>query len=196
MSGVGCVGSITIERQTIGCYTLARITFKQSENNKSDKTTTACNLLDSKSEPAHENEKVPLALLPLRESGDQQAERSHTTTTLGGAQTSFLSLCTVPVIVKNGDHKVKVNALLDEASTETYINCDIAGELRLERILWKVTVNFLNGQTKTFETMPVVVEVESLDGTVKKTVSAFTTEKVTGTLEASIGKGVLTIGLT
>ena len=80
------------------------------------KTTTACNLLDSKSEPAHENEKVPLLLLPLRESGDQQAERSHTTTTIGGAQTSFLSLHTVPVIVKNGTHKVNVNALLDKAS--------------------------------------------------------------------------------
>jgi len=44
-------------------------------------------------------------------------------------------------------------------------------------------VNVLNGQTETFETTPVDVEIESLDGTVKRTVSAFTTEKVTGTLE-------------
>ena len=114
----------------------------------------------------------------------KQEERSHTTTTVGGAQTSFLSLRTVPVIVKNGDRKVKVNALLDEASTKTYINCDVAGELRLQGIPRKVTVNVLNGQTETFETTPVGVEIESLDGTVKKTVSAFTTEKVTGTLEA------------
>lgn len=75
------------------------------------KTTTACNLLDSKSESAHENEKAPLVLLPPRESDDQQAERSHRTTTIGGAQKSFLSLRRVPVIVKNGDRKVKVNAL-------------------------------------------------------------------------------------
>ena len=149
-----------------------------------DKTTTACDLLDAKSEPPHENEKVPLVLLPLRESGDQQVERSHTTTTIGGAQTSFLSLRTVPVIVKNGDRKVKVSALLDEASTKTYNNCDVAGELRLQGIPWKVTVNVLNGQTETFETTPVDVEIESSVGTLKKTVSAFTTEKVTGTLEA------------
>ena len=45
-------------------------------------------------------------------------------------------------------------------------------------------MNILNGQTKTFETMPVDIEIKSLDGTVKKTVGAFTTEKVTGTLEA------------
>ena len=114
----------------------------------------------------------------------KQEERSHTTTTVGGAQTSFLSLRTVPVIVKNGDRKVKVNALLDEASTKTYINCDGAGELRLQGIPRKVTVNVLNGHTETFETTPVDVEIESLDGTVKKTVSAFTTERVTGTLKA------------
>ena len=45
-------------------------------------------------------------------------------------------------------------------------------------------VNVLNGQTKTFETTPIDVEIESLDGTVTKTVRPFTTEKVTGTLEA------------
>ena len=45
-------------------------------------------------------------------------------------------------------------------------------------------VNVLNGQTETFETTPIDVEIESLDGTVTKTVRAFTTEKVTGTLEA------------
>ena len=47
-----------------------------------------------------------------------------------------------------------------------------------------MTVNVLNGQTETFETMPVDVELESLDGSVSKTVNAFTTEKVTGNLEA------------
>ena len=40
------------------------------------------------------------------------------------------------------------------------------------------------GQTEIFETMPVDVELESLDGSVNKTVSAFTTERVTGNLEA------------
>ena len=77
-----------------------------------------------------------------------------------------------------------MNALLDEASTKTYINADVASELGLQGISRKVTVNVLNGQTETFETMPVDVELESLDGSVSKTVSAFTTERVTGNLEA------------
>ena len=84
----------------------------------------------------------------------KQEERSHTTTTIGGAQTSFLSLRTVPVIVKNGDRKFKVNALLDKASTKTYINCDGAGELRLQGIPRKVTVNVPNGQTETVFKQP------------------------------------------
>ena len=45
-------------------------------------------------------------------------------------------------------------------------------------------MNVLNGQTEIFETMPVDVELESLDGSVSKTVSAFTTERVTENVEA------------
>ena len=88
------------------------------------------------------------------------------------------------MILKNGNLAIRVNALLEESSTKTYINADVASELGLQRISRKVTVNVLNGQTETFETMPVDVELESLDGSMSKTVSAFTTERVTGNLEA------------
>lgn len=40
-------------------------------------------------------------------------------------------------------------------------------------------------QAKTLDTMPVEVELESLDGNVRRTVSAFTTEKVTGKLRGN-----------
>ena len=73
-----------------------------------------------------------------------------------------------------------MNSLLDEASTTTYIN-----SLQVSLISRKVTVNVLNGQAETFDTVPVVeVELESLDGNVRRTVSVFATEKVTGNLEA------------
>ena len=140
-----------------------------------DRNEAAHGIADTKSETKPENEKVSLVLLPPREPGDNQAERSHTTTTAEGTQTGFLALRTVPVILKNGNRAIKVNALLDEASTKTYINADVASELRLQGISRKVSVNVLNGQTETFETMPVDVELESLDGSVSKTVSAFTT---------------------
>ena len=77
-----------------------------------------------------------------------------------------------------------MKALLNEASTKTYINTDVASELGLEGMPRKVTVNVLNCQTETFEMMPVDVELEGLDGSIKRTVSAFTTENVTGSLEA------------
>ena len=149
-----------------------------------DKNEAAHGISNTKSETKPENEKVSLVLLPPREPGDKQAERSHTTTTAEGTQTGFLALRTVPVILKNGNRAIKVNALLDEASTKTYINANVASELGLQGISRKVTVNVFNGQTEKFETMPVDVELESLDGSESKTVSAFTTERVTGNLEA------------
>ena len=45
-----------------------------------------------------------------------------------------------------------------------------------------VTANVLNGQTETFETTPVEVDLESLDGNVKTTINAFTAERVTGNM--------------
>ena len=133
---------------------------------------------------------MPLVLSTPWEPGDKQAERSHTTSTAEGA------LRTVPVILKNGNRAIKVNALLDEASTKTYINADVASELGLTEISWKVTMNVLNGQTETFETMPADVELESLDRSVSKTVSSFTTKRVTGNLEAIDWRNMLTSGHT
>ena len=65
---------------------------------------------------------------------------------------------------------------------KTYINADIAAELGLQGRPQKVTVNVLNGQTETFETMPVKVELESLYGSVLS--MRFTAERVTGNMKA------------
>ena len=94
-------------------------------------------------------------------------------------QTGIVALWTVPVVLKNGHRKIKVNA-----PTKTYINADIEAKLDLQGKPHKVTVNILNGQIETFKTMPVAFELKSLDATVKKTVTAFTAEKDTGNMEA------------
>ena len=94
----------------------------------------------------------------------------------------FVTPRTVPVILKNGNRKIKVNALLDDASTQTYINADIAAQLGLQGKLQQVTVNVLNGQIKTFDTMPVEFELESLNGLVDMKMSAFTAARVTGNM--------------
>ena len=43
-----------------------------------------------------------------------------------------VALRTVTVYLKNGDCTLKINALLDDASTKTYINAEIAAELGLQ----------------------------------------------------------------
>ncbi|PFX21661.1 hypothetical protein AWC38_SpisGene13841 [Stylophora pistillata] len=114
---------------------------------------------------------------------EQATERSHTTLTSQIVQPRFLALRTVPVFLKNGYRRIKVNAMLDDASTKTYLNADVAAELGLQGHPQSVTLNVLNGQVETFETMPVEVELESLDGNLKVTISAFTAERVTGNMK-------------
>lgn len=101
------------------------------------------------------------------------------TLTCHGGEPQFIALRTIPVIVKNGKKKLKVNALLDDASTRTYINMDVAAELGLQGKLQKVTVGVLNDKTETFETMPVEFQLQSVDGRTTTEVEAFTADKVT-----------------
>ena len=43
-----------------------------------------------------------------------------------------VALRTVSVYLWNGDHRLIINALLDDASTKTYANADVAAELGLQ----------------------------------------------------------------
>ena len=112
-------------------------------------------------------------------------ERSHTTMERKEetSRAHFTALRTVPVRVKNGNRSIVVNALLDDASTKTYLNADIAAELKLVGETRRITVNVLNGQMDSFETMPVEFELESLDGKIQVSATGYTTEKVTGDLQ-------------
>ncbi|CAB4042746.1 Nucleotide-binding oligomerization domain-containing 2, partial [Paramuricea clavata] len=89
----------------------------------------------------------------------------------------FLAMRTVPVILTNGNRRMTVNALLDDASTKTYINADVAAELGLHGNPQRTNVNVLNGQIETFLTMPVEFKLESLDGKVNTTMEAYTPKK-------------------
>ena len=96
--------------------------------------------------------------------------------------TAFIGLRTVPVILINGDRCRTVNALLDDASTKTYVNADVAAKLGLTGQSEQVTVNVLNGQARTFESKPVNIELKSVKGDVRMKVSAYTTTWVTGNM--------------
>ena len=51
------------------------------------------------------------------------------TTKKNTSSTVTIALRTIPVYLRNGVKRVKVNALLYDASTKTYINSDVATEL-------------------------------------------------------------------
>ncbi|XP_065639456.1 uncharacterized protein LOC136072233 [Hydra vulgaris] len=97
---------------------------------------------------------------------------------------NYISLKTAPVILRNGNKKVVVNALLDNGSTKTCLNSDVADELSLQGKTEKVTVNMINGKIDSFETMPVEFQLESLNGETKIAVETFTVNNVTGNLKA------------
>ncbi|XP_064637074.1 uncharacterized protein LOC135493581 [Lineus longissimus] len=93
-----------------------------------------------------------------------------------------VALRTVPVILKSKGQRLKVNALLDDASTSSYINSGVAEELGFRGQISEARVNVLNGSTKTFMTMPVEIGLESLDRKVDIVFNARTVDNITGDL--------------
>ena len=63
--------------------------------------------------------------------GMGQIQQTSMTTT-DDYRPDYIALCTIPVILKDGDRSLKVNALLDDGSTKSYINADVAAELGLQ----------------------------------------------------------------
>ena len=114
-------------------------------------------------------------------------ERSHTTTMHATKQPKVadeLVLRTVPVTLKNGNRRLVVNALLDDGSTKTYVNSDIAAELNLKGTLERVNIGILNGRSESLETMPVEFGLESINGKVDMKTHAFIADRVTGNMKA------------
>ena len=123
--------------------------------------------------------------LPAPVPADETVEPDeYSNTAVGECQTS-IALRTIPVIIRNGRKSVTVNALLDDGSTRTYINSDIAAELQLlTGESEEITVGTMGGAQRTFQTEEVTFVLESLDGRTSRAVSCFTAERVTGPLQA------------
>ena len=111
--------------------------------------------------------------------------RAHTAASKQEAVTEAYSLRTVPMWLKANDHKVKVNAILDDGSNETFLNEEVAGILGLKESYQTVTVNVLNNEVETFQSMPLEVTVESLDGEFSEDIKVKTCpQQVTRTYKA------------
>ena len=95
--------------------------------------------------------------------------------------TESYSLRTVPVWMRANGRKVKINPILDDASNETFLNEEVAGVLGLQAPFQKVQVHALNDTVDTFQSMPLNIEIESVDGQFSKEISVKTCpQKVTG----------------
>ena len=92
----------------------------------------------------------------------------------------FIGLRTVPVILLNKDRSLRFNALLDDASTKTYVNANIAKELGLQGRTEKVNVSVLNGHVETLLTKSIDVTLQNVTGNVSMKLNAYTVNKVTG----------------
>ena len=93
---------------------------------------------------------------------------------------SQVALRAVPVILSNGKNKLVVNALLDDGSTKSYVNSDVAFQLQTHGSVQRIQVGVLNGKIETLDVMPVELMVESLDGKMKEDISVLTVKQVTG----------------
>ena len=94
------------------------------------------------------------------------------------------SLRTIPVWVKAQGKKVKVNAILDDASNESFLNEEVAGALGLRESYQTVKVHVLNNSVETFQTMPLTIEIESVNGQFKKEIEVKTCPRnVTGSYQ-------------
>lgn len=63
--------------------------------------------------------------------------------------------------------KIKVNAVLNNASTVSYVHEEVAGALGLSATYQKVSVNVVSKNVETFDSMPVSFTLESCDGNLR-----------------------------
>ncbi|XP_053385782.1 uncharacterized protein LOC128550562 [Mercenaria mercenaria] len=111
---------------------------------------------------------------------NQNVTQSQTFTS---TQNGYIALRTVPVILKANGREIVINALLDDGSTKTYLNEDVAAELGLKSVYETVVVNTLNEKSVNFETMCVKYKLCSIDRQTEIEMEAYTTQNVAGNLK-------------
>ena len=117
--------------------------------------------------------------------GESSIQRTHTATLTAHASSELVSLRTVPVCIKANGKKVKVNAVLDDASTGSLLNEEIAIALGLQSAYERETVRVLNETVESFDTMPVEITLESVDGQTSMALNVYTCARnVTGNYQA------------
>ena len=98
---------------------------------------------------------------------------------------NYIALRTVPVILHKDGREIAINALLDDASTRSYINSGIAEQLNsIGNQTSTLSVSVLNGNRAQFKTNIAEFDIISQDRHSKTKISAYTTDNVTAGLES------------
>ena len=98
----------------------------------------------------------------------------------------IVSLRTLPVIVYNKGKEIVLNALLDDGSSQTFINSDVIKELGIEESIEReVAISVLNSNNELVHTSDVTFEISSLDKLNKSKISAMTAKQVVGDMKAT-----------
>lgn len=123
----------------------------------------AQSVVESNSYPSLSARKGAVSFAPSPEREDSSVSRAMITHNPRRLNEAY-SLRTIPVWVKAQGKKVKVNAILDDASNESLLNEEVAGALGLKESYQTVKVHVLNNSVETFQTMPLKIEIESVNG--------------------------------
>ncbi|XP_065177331.1 uncharacterized protein LOC135807824 [Sycon ciliatum] len=128
---------------------------------------------------------------PARSSSDSQQQQSaasaseedesRTTLSTASTATPAVAMRTVPVLLKHNGAELRVNALLDDASTNSYVSSHVASELGLAGEQEDLTVKVLSGRTEVFRTTSVSLNLSSIDCRMCMTMHAYTADSVIGT---------------
>ena len=83
--------------------------------------------------------------------------------------------------MKANGRKIKINAILDDASKKTFLAEEVDGILGLQESFEKFQIHVHNDNFETFQFMPLKIQIESEDGRFSKEIMVKTcTQKVAG----------------
>ena len=95
----------------------------------------------------------------------------------------WLSLRTIPVILEHKGRELIVNALLDDASTTSYVSLDVANELGLRGKRRILPIEVIGGRTQEIESQEVKMTLKSTSGDLTKIFKALALSTVTGDMK-------------
>ena len=95
----------------------------------------------------------------------------------------WISLRTVPVILRTQDRTIRVNALLDDGSTTSYINQEVADFLQLKGDKKSLVVKVIGGVQQQIQSELVKLDLINVGGEVVTKFAALTMKSVVGNLK-------------